>query len=367
MSSNFNPHDWIKSSEETEPKPKQSAPQPAPQTNQNPDDLESLVYAVEEHQTDLSFNYERWVNIGFALSDHLGESGREYFHRLSQFHPEYEYEECNRQYNYCLRSNGSGVTISTLYHYVKEAGIELPKPPVQTASQPVEAKPDVLPENEAKEQAPTLPNEAFENLPAFLQSVVNLAETTEERDILFLGSITILSSCLPQFYGIYHNRKVYANLFLFITAQASAGKGRLNHCRQLVLPIHKSLRQLSNAMNEEYEREMAEYNAIKNKNPNTEKPSKPPERLLFLPANSSSAGVFQLLDENNGRGLIFETEGDTLAQAFKSDFGNYSDGFRRAFHHETINYYRKTNREYIDIEEPCLPKTDSSAAFSSTV
>jgi hypothetical protein len=52
--------------------------------------------------------------------------------------------------------------------------------------------------------------------------------------------------------------------------------------------------------------------------------------------------------------LIFETEGDTLAQAFKSDYGNYSDGFRKAFHHETISYYRRTDREYVDIENPCL-------------
>src|SRR5690606_12764714 len=49
-----------------------------------------------------------------------------------------------------------------------------------------------------------------------------------------------------------------------------------------------------------------------------------------------------------------ETEGDTLAQAFKTDYGNYSDGFRKAFHHETISYYRRTDREYVDMEKPCL-------------
>ncbi len=68
-----------------------------------------------------------------------------------------------------------------------------------------------------------------------------------------------------------------------------------------------------------------------------------------------------VLSDNEGRGLIFETEGDTLAQAFKSDYGNYSDGFRKAFHHETISYYRRTDREYVDIESPCL-----SAVLSGT-
>ena len=40
--------------------------------------------------------------------------------------------------------------------------------------------------------------------------------------------------------------------------------------------------------------------------------------------------------------------------SFASDYANYSDGFRKAFHHETISYYRRTNREYVDIEEPRL-------------
>ena len=76
--------------------------------------------------------------------------------------------------------------------------------------------------------------------------------------------------------------------------------------------------------------------------------------MLFIPANNSVTGVYQLISDNEGKGLIFETEGDTLAQAFKSDYGNYSDGFRKAFHHETISYYRRTDREYVDIEKPCL-------------
>ena len=40
--------------------------------------------------------------------------------------------------------------------------------------------------------------------------------------------------------------------------------------------------------------------------------------------------------------MIFETEGDTLAQTFKSEHGNYSDDFRKAFHTET--YATQCNR-----------------------
>lgn len=143
-------------------------------------------------------------------------------------------------------------------------------------------------------------------------------------------------------------------MYIFITAQASAGKGRLIHCKQLVKPIHKYMREQAKSLKQQYELEMMDYNEKKGKNPSAEKPGKPPEKMLFIPANNSTTGVFQLLFDNEGRGLMFETEGDTLAQAFKTDYGNYSDGFRKAFHHETISYYRRTDREYVDIESPCL-------------
>lgn len=60
--------------------------------------------------------------------------------------------------------------------------------------------------------------------------------------------------------------KCFPNLFLFVTAQASAGKGRLSFCRHLVEPIHRQLREQYVAEMEQYKRQQAEYVANK-KNP----------------------------------------------------------------------------------------------------
>ena len=92
-----------------------------------------------------------------------------------------------------------------------------------------------------------------------------------------------------------------------------------------------------------------------------ERLQEPPQRMLIIPANASATSVFQILNDNDGVGLIFETEGDTLAQSFKSEHGNYSDGFRKAFHHETISYVRRRNREHVELLRPKL-----SAIFSGT-
>lgn len=208
---------------------------------------------------------------------------------------------------------------------------------------------------------PTLPDSVYATLPDFFKKVVAPCMTNEERDMMLLGALATVSSCLPNVYGIYDRKKVYANLFLFITAMASAGKGLLVLCKQLAKPVHRELLKLSQTLKAHYETEMREYNLIKMKDFNAEKPVQPPEKMLFLPANNSTTGVFQLLSDNDGKGLIFEAEGDTLAHAFKTEYGNYSDGFRKAFHHETISYYRRTDREFVEIDEPCL-----SAVLSST-
>ncbi len=96
-----------------------------------------------------------------------------------------------------------------------------------------------------------------------------------------------------------------------------------------------------------------------------ERPQEPPLRMLIIPANNSATGLFQILNDNKGIGLIFETEGDTLAQTFKSEHGNYSDGFRKAFHHEIISYNRRKDREFVPLYQ--TPKTAYSAVSYSTI
>jgi len=208
---------------------------------------------------------------------------------------------------------------------------------------------------------PAFPDEIYTDLPGLLQNVVAKSNSPEDRDLLLLGSLVTISACLPNVFGVYAEREVFPNLFLFVTAQASAGKGILTLCRKLVEPIHKALREQNRAEFQAYQRDLTEYAAAKGDKLNMEKPQEPPLKMLVIPANNSATGLFQILNDNNGKGLIFETEGDTLAQTFKSEYGNYSDGFRKAFHHETITYNRRKDREFVEIDKPRL-----SALLSGT-
>ena len=184
-----------------------------------------------------------------------------------------------------------------------------------------------------------------------MQRIVSDSVSDVDADILILGSLVVFSACIPNVFGVYDRREVFANLFLYVTARASAGKGRLSLCRHLVAPIHQALR-------DKYHRQMKKFEAAQaafvtnRKNALAVQPKEPPFLTLFVPANSTSTVVYQTLAQNNGVGLLFETEGDTLANAFNSDLGNYSDGFRKAFHHESISYLRKKDHEFVEIVKP---------------
>ena len=332
------------------------------------EDIEALVRIVEARRLDITGDYAQWRNIGFALAEGLGEAGRSFYHRLSCFYPDYKAEETDTQYDKCLKGKRSGKVIkaSTLFYIAKdyqvivrsqEAGTINPEP------QSVRRRFDDLTLLTFSEEGgmPTFSPHVRGKLPAVLEEIAEHATGERDADMLILGAIVTLSSCLPHVFGIYGDREVFPNLFLFVTAPASAGKGRLSLCRRLVEPIQDELRFLYDDAMNKFRKAKAAYERRKNRADDVEPPVEPVLKMLIIPANSSATMLYQILSENGGSGLMFETEGDTLAIVFASDFGNYSDGFRKAFHHEPISYMRRKDHEFVELLRPKL-----SAVLSGT-
>lgn len=161
-----------------------------------------------------------------------------------------------------------------------------------------------------------------------------------------------LANTIHNVEGKYAGRKVYPNLYTYVVAPASAGKGRLVLVRYLVQPIHDKLRETNKAEWEEYRVNMAQYK--QSHNSDMAMPSTPPQRMFIIPANCSATAMYQILSDNNGVGFMIETEGDTLANSFLTDHGNYSDGLRKIFHNEPLSYMRRTHQEYVELLNPRL-------------
>lgn len=322
----------------------------------NPD-IEQITQRIESSQTDLTADYADWRDIGFALADELAESGRDYFHRISRFNADYASDDCNTQYDNCLKAKGHGITIKTLFHLAKNAGINISIPiSSPNLGEVSEGRKGVSEINsEVIFNTPNFPTHIYTQLPEILIESTDMFQDDTEKDVFLIGSIAVLSACLPNIEGIYFDEPVSPHLYAFITAPAGSGKGKLKWAKAFGQEIHKQIVQQSKAEYEEYEREMEEYNNLnKTQKQGAEKPQEPKRKMFFIPANSSSSAFIQALADNDFKGLIFETEADTLANTLKQEWGNFSDILRKAFHHESTNMFRRKDNEHIEIEDPHL-------------
>lgn len=178
---------------------------------------------------------------------------------------------------------------------------------------------------------------------------------TIEKDVFLIGAIAVLSGCLPNIHGTYFDEPVSAHLYAFITAPAGSGKGKLKWAKYFGLKIHQQMVEQSSREKEDYERELENYNNLsKNQRQGVERPKEPRRKMFFIPANSSSSAFIQAMSDNDFKGILFETEADTLAGTLKQEWGNFSDVLRKAFHHESTNMFRRKDNEYIEVNDPHL-------------
>ena len=80
------------------------------------DDLRRAINEIVIKGLDITNNYKNWYEIGCALVNEYGESGRDDFHKLSQNYPKYKHTECDQQYDKCLK-NPKGYTKATIFYY----------------------------------------------------------------------------------------------------------------------------------------------------------------------------------------------------------------------------------------------------------
>ena len=178
----------------------------------------------------------------------------------------------------------------------------------------------------------TIPDEVYNNLPDILKKGSSVFSDQREKDVFLTGALGVLSGLFSMVKGLYSSDETFSNLNCFIVAPPSSGKGVMKYAKILGKSIHTAR---INNTNSEFATPGFQY-------------------LLYIPANSSSSVVIRHLDENSESGIVFETEADTLSDTLKQDWGGYSDLIRKAFHHETISYSRKKDREFIELNQPKL-------------
>lgn len=85
------------------------------------DDFGIMVRELESKN--VCEDYRDWISIGYALAEKFGESGRAYYHALSNPASKYDYKNCDKQYDSILRtsseSKGKKSSLGTIYYFAK--------------------------------------------------------------------------------------------------------------------------------------------------------------------------------------------------------------------------------------------------------
>jgi len=117
----FDVKKWLK------PKPKKKHEQTsrtAPKINGQSNDVETVLSRIEAARIDLTSSYQDWIKLGFSFSSEFGLLGRDYFHRVSRFHPEYNSEKTDQQFDKCLKGLKTS-SIKVFFAAARDAGINI--------------------------------------------------------------------------------------------------------------------------------------------------------------------------------------------------------------------------------------------------
>jgi len=179
------------------------------------------------------------------------------------------------------------------------------------------------------------------DLPLLFLRGSQLTDQPAQQDMLQLALLTAVSYALPCCvieHGV-PSHTYHPNLMSLVLAPPASGKGIMNLARRILRTIQSDKRS-------EYDR-LALVFALQG--------LEAPEKTAFIPGNSSAAAFFKILNDNDGQGIMLETEMDVISAAWKHDYANYSYAFRQAYEHETISKSRKkAGEEFLEIKDPQL-------------
>ena len=170
------------------------------------------------------------------------------------------------------------------------------------------------------------------NLPELMKSVLSLAQTSAEKDMLLMSALVACGSVMPNLYVKYGiaAKRYYPNLQLFIVGSAACGKGIANLALELVKPIHDKM-------------------------------------PLIIPGDATYPAFYQTLARQHGRGYIHESEGSVITDIWRSSTATYNTALRKAAEHEPISRSRCKEASVIACPQISMVLTGTFSQYHALV
>jgi hypothetical protein len=106
-------------------KPERRKNSPAPAVKNSPGDtVQKFIEIIKQTNIDITMDEPDWFRISCAFANEFGETGRDYFHQVSQFHSGYDSRETDRKYDRALKSRYR-YGIGTFIKVCRDYGIDI--------------------------------------------------------------------------------------------------------------------------------------------------------------------------------------------------------------------------------------------------
>jgi len=147
--------------------------------------VEAILTQIESNGIDITDGYNRWFSLGCSFAAGFGEDGRYYFHRVSQFHPEYNQALTDRQYTHCVRcyenlidmESNEASSLGLFFSIAKSYGLRYAKP-LQEESTDRATRPQEAPQ---QQQQPDKGSEATDSGLNTLQGAKELIQSRPDK------------------------------------------------------------------------------------------------------------------------------------------------------------------------------------------
>lgn len=189
----------------------------------------------------------------------------------------------------------------------------------------------------------------FNNLPDILRTIVASGENGSEKSLLLFCSIVLVSGVLPNYETKYDDGVYESNLCGYIVGPFGSGKGKLVKVAKIIEPIDEQRRALAENLRKIEDGKFSVCRCESSCNCE----QSVGELSLILAGNTTKSALHKFLKDNFERGMIIESEADTLTVAISKDHGSFKDSLRKCSEHEPISSLTRQDGN-IRVNRPCL-------------
>lgn len=319
-----------------------------------PDEIiERLTAKVEAQGVDIAPSYGEWLRLAFAIDTEMGDSGKDYFRRLSAFHvPPATEDKIEKMWSGAHKDNKRQCSLGTVFHLMEGHGIDcaaerdewrrerasrIPAEVVERDNEVEGAMPPTVSPPTIQQYIP----KGYE-WPEPIRSTLASFKDDRDRDVMLMGLLTVLGSTCARFLSFEYGKVRHTNMHTVIFGRSGCGKGKLPMLKHFVSWIDDIFDEENKAEQQRVREELRR--AKEDDDPAPVEPAK--TKCFTIPGDTYGAGLKELLRNNKGTGIIFETEAQTIVQRLKAGkASDWSDTLRKTFDNEEVRSYRKTTHE----------------------